>query len=65
MSSEHEDDCDCASCDTLIMRPDPDWTPMRAAPGVTGRCVFCRSTGQVDHYTSFGDNVCVPCAAKF
>lgn len=64
MTEEHEEDCECAVCDTLIMRPDPNWVPIKAAPGTVGRCIFCRETRAVDHYTAFGQNVCRDCGER-
>jgi hypothetical protein len=59
---EHESGCECAACDTLVMRADEAWTPTLITDGQVGRCVFCRRVGPLDHYTQLGMTVGRCCA---
>lgn len=62
---EHEGDCECAVCDTLIMRPDPDWRPVWLAPGERQcRCVFCHTVGDQAYWTALGMPVGVCCGRR-
>lgn len=61
-SEDHDEDCQCAACDTLIMRADEEWRPTPITDGRTGRCVFCRRTGPLDYYTRLGMSVGFCCS---
>ena len=58
---ECDDDCVCAVCDTLVMRPSEDWKATPLPEGVVGTCVFCKKRGQLAYYTALGMSVGTCC----
>ncbi|MFE5093278.1 hypothetical protein ACFRCI_23675 [Streptomyces sp. NPDC056638] len=61
---EHEENCECAPCGTLVMGPFEGWEPRWLPDGVEGTCVFCRQYVQLGYYTALGMSVGRCCARR-
>ncbi|MFD9445993.1 hypothetical protein [Streptomyces sp. NPDC060001] len=62
-NTEHDPDCACAPCGTLVMAAPPGLPLSTPLPvGTRGRCVFCRTDGPLAYRTRLGHSVGVCCA---